>query len=100
MERMKRYVVEQVAYDRADGRRLKTKVPMWSQGSPPKPEELDYLVKAARKRRTEAQRTGAIEFQPTLTISKEKAIKIGELPITYYKRTQETIDIDQELILQ
>ncbi len=90
---MERYVVNQESIDKTGGRAVKTKIPMWAQGSRPKRDELAYLSDAARRRHQDPQPGSQAEFGRTITVSRERALKVGSLPVVYSRRTVEEIDV-------
>jgi hypothetical protein len=81
-------------YKTTDASAIKSRSPLW--GILPRlPNEVEraYLSEAAMRRYLEPQPGAGLEFEPRLVITKKRAILIGSLPVVYYRRKVEDIDL-------
>jgi len=88
---MERFAVYQPYFDQIT--KSNQNIFMWGNPTAPKPEEIDYLKQAGLKRHLNPQPGSRAEFGDSIKVTKERAIKIGAMPVVYFRKTIETIDL-------
>ena len=93
MERLQRIVVDQPSVYIHSDKPIKSKIPMWTAPRMPTETERDWIIKSAVRRHQDPQPGSGIEFGNKLVVAKERAIIIGSVPVRFFRRKVEEIDL-------